>query len=121
MGSGVQMYMAFLIQGLDLCTGADGGGWWLDAARLEQAKYEEQHSTVQNSLGGPSWRLVLFYCFVVSLFPSGFRGSELQGWKIIHPNHSSHNTLCKHLWLQTPLQQWVGGRKFIIVTKSASC
>ena len=101
--------------------GADGGGWWLDAARLEQAKYEEQHSAIQNSLGGPSWRLVLFYCFVVSLSPSGFRGSELQGWKIIHPNHSSHDTLCKHLWLQTPLQQWVGGRKFIIVTESASC
>lgn len=91
------------------------------AGCCQKAKYEKQHSTVQNSLGGPSWRLGLFHCFVVSLSPSGFHGSELQGWKIIHSNRSSHDTLSKHLWLQTPLQRWVGGRKFIIITKSASC
>lgn len=59
---------------------------------------------------------VLCYCFVVSFSHSGFRGSELQGWKIIHPNHSSHDTL----WKQLQLQQWVGGRKFSITTASAS-
>lgn len=49
------------------------------------------------------------FCFSVLLSfspPLGFMALELQGWKIIHPNHSSHNTLCKHLRLQTPLQQW---------------
>lgn len=63
------------------------------------------------------------FCFSVLLSfspPLGFMALELQGWKIIHPNRSSHNTLCKHLWLQNPLQQWVGGHKFIIVTSSAS-
>lgn len=59
---------------------------------------------------------VLCYCFVVSLSHSGFRGSELQGWKIIHPDRSSHDTL----WKQLRLQQWVGGRKFNIATASAS-
>lgn len=64
------------------------------------------------------------FCFSVLLSfspPLGFVALELQGWKIIHPNRSSHNTLCKHLRLQTPLQQWVGGHKFIIITNLASC
>lgn len=61
----------------------------------------------------------MFCCLSLPLWVSWLL--ELQGWKIIHPNRSSHNTLCEHLWLQTPLQQWVGAHKFIIITSLASC
>lgn len=121
-GRGIQTGKLSLISSFNLCTRAGGGGQWLDAAHLEQDKHEEQHGMAQNSLGSPSQRLVLLKQALLSFSPPlGFMALELQGWKIIHPNRSSHNTLCKHLWLQTPLQQWVGGHKFIIVTSLASC
>lgn len=53
--------------------GTHGGGWWLDAARLEQAKYEEQHGNKSRTrwaaqAGG-------LFCFTVLLSlspPLGF-------------------------------------------------
>lgn len=115
------MGMVFLIsRALTSARGLmeEGGGWMLpDWCRLNMKNNTARSRTHWAARAGG------LFCFTVmlSLSPSGFCGSELQGWKIIHPNRSSHDTLCKHLWLQTPLQRWVGGRKFIIVTEAASC
>lgn len=99
--------IAARLWGPGLCRGLreEGGGWLLKDAARGRARWAAR-------AGG----FVLCYCFVVSLSHSGYRGSEMQGWKIIHPDRSSHGTL----WKQLRLQQWVGGRKFSIAAASAS-
>lgn len=97
----------------------EGSGWML----LIWSRVNMKNNMARPSTHWAAQARGLF-CFSVLLSfspPLGFVALELQGWKIIHPNHSSHNTLCEHLWLQTPLQQWVGAHKFIILTSLASC
>lgn len=78
------------------------------------AGYGDHHSTVQSALGGPSWRLVLFYCFVVSLVAPSCRAGKSFIQTAAPPTPSG--SICGSI-LQ---QQWVGGHKFTIIPKAAS-
>lgn len=91
MGRGVQMtphlhdeHCPAHLQGLD-CMAADGGGWWLDAARLEQA----METTTARCRARWAARAGGLFCSTVLLSLSWLRAAELE-------NHSSKPQLPRH-------------------------